>query len=165
LFGVHLLPIFQLLVLLTVANGVPVIAKRIFGKVWSQPIDGGATFLDGQPLFGSSKTVRGIVLSLIVTSVLAPFVTLNWHVGLAVAMTAMAGDLFSSFLKRRMRLPPSSRATGLDQIPESLFPALACRAMLGLSAIDIVAATTIFLAGEITLSQLLFRWGVRDRPY
>ena len=161
----HPLAVLQLLVLLTLANGTPVIAKRILGKLWSQPLDGGAVFLDGQPLFGSSKTIRGIALSIAGTAACAPILGLDWRVGLAAAMTAMAGDLFSSFLKRRMKLPPSSRATGLDQIPESLFPALACRAMLGLSAIDIVAVVAIFFAGEAVLSRLLFRLGVRDRPF
>ena len=39
-------------------------------------------------------------------------------IGLLVAATAMAGDLLSSFLKRRLALAPSSQAIGLDQIPE-----------------------------------------------
>ena len=165
MFAFHPVAILQLLILLTLANGTPVIAQRILGKVWSQPLDGGAVFLDGQPLFGTSKTIRGIVLSIAVTSTFAPFLAVDWSVGLAVAMTAMAGDLFSSFLKRRMKLPPSSRASGLDQIPESLFPALACRSMLGLSVIDIAAVVAIFFAGEAVLSRLLFKWGVRDRPF
>ena len=165
MFGFHPIPVLQLLILLTLANGTPVIAKRILGNVWSQPLDGGAVFLDGRPLFGTSKTIRGIVLSIAITTAFAPFLGVDWSVGLAVAMTAMAGDLFSSFLKRRMKLPPSSRASGLDQIPESLFPALACRSMLSLSVIDIVAAVAIFFAGEAALSWLLFKWGVRDRPF
>ena len=35
------------------------------------------------------------------------------------ATMAMVGDLLSSFVKRRLKFQPSSRATGLDQIPES----------------------------------------------
>jgi hypothetical protein len=56
----------------------------------------------------------------------------------------MAGDLFSSFLKRRLNLPPSSPALGLDQVPESLFPLLACRYSLPLTPIDIVFGVGIF---------------------
>jgi CDP-diglyceride synthetase len=164
-FAIHPISAFQLLILLTLANGTPVIAKRVFGKVWAQPLDGGAVFLDGRPLFGASKTIRGIVTSIVVTAALAPILGLDWGVGLAVAMTAMSGDLFSSFLKRRMKLPPSSRASGLDQIPESLFPALACRTILGLSAFDIVVVVAIFFAGEVALSRLLFKWGIRERPF
>jgi len=82
-----------------------------------------------------------------------------------VGATAMAGDLCSSFLKRRLGLAPSSKATGIDQIPESLLPSLACRHALSLTAVDVLAVTTLFLVGEILLSRLLFRLHFRDRPY
>ena len=84
---------------------------------------------------------------------------------LLVAAAAMAGDLLSSFLKRRLGLAASSKATGLDQIPESLFPLLACHSVLSLTAIDIVAGCAIFFVGEVLLSHLFFRLRLRDRPY
>ena len=77
----------------------------------------------------------------------------------------MAGDLCSSFLKRRMNMAPHSMALGLDQIPESLFPLLACQSLLGLTVLDIAAGVASFLVGELLLSRLLFRLHVRDRPY
>jgi hypothetical protein len=77
----------------------------------------------------------------------------------------MAGDALSSFIKRRLDLPSSSRATGLDQIPESLVPLLACRPMLPLTPWDIAASVAIFLVGEIVLSRALYRVHLRDRPY
>jgi hypothetical protein len=54
---------------------------------------------------------------------------LGWTIGVVVGSMAMLGDLFSSFVKRRLNLPPSSRATFLDQVPESLFPLLASRSL------------------------------------
>jgi CDP-2,3-bis-(O-geranylgeranyl)-sn-glycerol synthase len=78
---------------------------------------------------------------------------------------ALAGDLLSSFLKRRLGLQSSSMAVGLDQIPESLIPLLACRHALSLTAVDIIAGTAIFFIAEVMLSHLLFRLHVRDRPY
>jgi len=119
--------VVQVLVLLAVANGTPVIAKDILGDRFAIPIDGGSKFVDGRPLLGSSKTVRGIFLSILMTSAFGPVVGLDWKIGAIVGTVAMAGDLFSSFLKRRMNLPVGGKATGLDQIPESLFPLLACR--------------------------------------
>ena len=77
----------------------------------------------------------------------------------------MAGDLFSSFLKRRLIQPPSSQAPGIDQIPESLLPMLVCRDALQLSAGDILLGVAIFFAAEIALSRLLFRIHLRDEPY
>jgi CDP-2,3-bis-(O-geranylgeranyl)-sn-glycerol synthase len=82
-----------------------------------------------------------------------------------VGVAAMAGDLFSSFTKRRLGLAPSSMALGLDQIPESLFPLLACRLLLPLSFFDVVAGVTLFFIGGLILSRILFRFNLRDRPY
>jgi CDP-2,3-bis-(O-geranylgeranyl)-sn-glycerol synthase len=59
----HFILIVQFVALLTLANGTPVIAKKLLGKLLNQPLDGGIVFLDGRPLFGPSKTVRGIILS------------------------------------------------------------------------------------------------------
>ena len=155
----------QLLILLSVANGSPVIAKRILGEAYATPIDGNARFIDGRALFGRSKTIRGIVVSLLVTALAALLIGLQFKFGLLVAAAAMAGDLLSSFLKRRFGLAPSSRATGLDQIPEALFPLLACRSAFSLTAIDIAAGCVIFFVGEVLLSHLFFRLRLRDRPY
>ena len=77
----------------------------------------------------------------------------------------MAGDLFSSFIKRRLGLQPSSKVVGLDQIPESLFPLLVCRQALSLTVLDIGFGTAIFFIGEMVLSRVLFRLHVRDRRY
>ena len=77
----------------------------------------------------------------------------------------MAGDLFSSFLKRRLKLSSASRATGLDQVPESLFPLLACRDLLSLTAVDITVTVVIFFIGTVLVSRLLYKFHLRDRPY
>ena len=77
----------------------------------------------------------------------------------------MSGDLFSSFLKRRLRLTASSRAIGLDQIPESLFPLLACRSAFSLSVLDIAVAVFTFFVGEVLISRVLYKFHLRDRPY
>jgi CDP-archaeol synthase len=159
------LAVAQLLVLLTLANGAPVVAKQILGDKFSYPLDLNRKFVDGKPLFGASKTVRGLLVAIMVTAACAPLLGLRFEIGLLAGTTAMAGDLFSSFVKRRIGLPPSSRATGLDQIPESLFPLLACRAALALSALDIVLACAIFFVGELLLSRLLFKIHLRDEPY
>ena len=159
------LALLQLLALLSLANGTPVIAKKLLGDRFAWPLDGGRNFFDGRPVFGSSKTVRGIVLSILATGAGAPLVGLAPEIGVLVGGTAMAGDLVSSFTKRRLGRPSSGRATGLDQIPESLFPLLACRNALALSAADIVLGVALFTFGEIFASRLLYRWHLRDRPY
>lgn len=161
----HYVALAQVLALISLANGSPVIAKRVLGDTYARPIDGDVRFADGRPLLGRSKTIRGVLISLLVTALGALLLGLELKIGLLVAGTAMAGDLLSSFLKRRLGLAPSSKATGLDQVPEALFPLLACRSALSLTAIDIAVGCAIFFVGERLLSQLFFRMHLRDRPY
>ena len=157
--------IAQLLTLLAVANGVPVIAAKLLGKEHAIRLDGNATLSDGKPLFGSSKTLRGVILSVAVTAASAPLVGLESIVGFVVATAAMIGDLLSSFVKRRLAMPESSKFTGLDQIPESFLPLLACMALLPLTLSSVLLGTLLFFIGAIALSRLFFRLNIRDRPY
>jgi CDP-2,3-bis-(O-geranylgeranyl)-sn-glycerol synthase len=162
---VHTWPILQLLTLLVLANGTPVVAKKILGERLAYPLDGSVEFVDSRPLLGRSKTIRGVVLAVLVTTAGAPLVGLEWVVGFLVGSLAMAGDLLSSFLKRRMALPPSSRASGLDQLPEALFPLLACRNLLSLTMTDIATGVGLFFIGEVLLSRVFYALRLRDRPY
>lgn len=161
----QILVILRLLILLAIANGVPVLAKRLLGARLSCALDGGARFIDGRPLFGASKTLRGLLLSIVFTTALAPLLGLDFTSGFLVGLGAMVGDLFSSFTKRRLDIQPSGRATGLDQVPESLLPAILCWQHLSLSAVDVIALVIVFFVGEIFVSRVMFRLHVRDRPY
>lgn len=157
--------ILQLLILLTVANGTAIVAAKVLGDAFAHPLDGGVLFVDGRPLFGPSKTIRGIVLSLLATSIAAALIGLGWKVGALVGIGAMAGDLLPSFTKRRLGFASSSMAIGLDQIPESLFPLLASRILLPLGWLDILLGVAVFFVGELILSRILFRLKLRDTPY
>jgi hypothetical protein len=157
--------LLELLLLLTVANGMPVIAKKAWGGALATPLDAGMCFLDRRPVFGPTKTVRGVLVSVAATAAAAPLVGVAWWLGAVIGASAMAGDLLSSFIKRRLDRPPSSRALGLDHIPESLLPLLACREALALNAADIGIVVAAFFAGAVVLSRLLYRVGLRDEPH
>lgn len=77
----------------------------------------------------------------------------------------MAGDLGSSFVKRRLGLASSSMALGLDQVPESLLPALVLREPFGLGWIEVFAVSLVFFLLGLLLSALLYAAGVRKHPY
>ncbi|MHB1142705.1 MAG: CDP-archaeol synthase [Sulfuricaulis sp.] len=164
-FGTALESPAKMLLLLVAANGVPVLGKKIFGATFDRPLDGGLTLRDGHPLFGPSKTVRGVLLSLAATALAALPLGFDWSDGALIALLAMLGDLASSFVKRRLGRPPSSMALGLDQIPESLLPALAFKTRLGLTAWDIAGVVFAFILLELLLSRVLFGLRLRDRPY
>jgi CDP-diglyceride synthetase len=161
----HPLRIAQSLYLLMLANGTPLVAKKLLGERLAAPLDGGIVLGDGRRLFGPSKTVRGILLAVAATAAGALLLNLDWRLGALSGALAMIGDLASSFLKRRLGLAASSRALGLDQLPESLLPLLACALWLGLGFADVVAAAAIFFVGELALSRLFFALHLRDRPY
>jgi hypothetical protein len=86
----HPVVVLQLLILLMLANGTPVIAKKMLGALFLSPrrqshICRRATGI--RPLENDTRC----------------------RAGLLVGSFAMAGDLFSSFCKRRLGLPSSSR--------------------------------------------------------
>lgn len=161
-----MLPIeLQLLLLILIANGVPVIATAICGQRGARPLDGGRRLGDGQRLWGDSKTWRGLLPALSVTGLAALTLGLPAQIGVIIGAAAMLGDLLSSFIKRRLGMASSSMAPGLDQIPESLLPLLAVAGKFGLTWTTIILITLGFIALELALSQVLFRLGVRNRPY
>src|SRR3954447_22206402 len=148
--------IATLLVLVSIANGAPVLLKKALQDRLSYPIDARLTFFDGRRLLGPSKTIRGAVVSIALTAAAAPLLDLDAAIGALVGGMAIIGDLFSSFLKRRLDFAPSSRAIGLDQIPESLFPALACLGLFPLNSLDIIIVVAAFAVIAITLSPLFY---------
>ncbi len=161
----HPLEMLQLIVLLALANSAPIIAKKIFGRRISYPLDAGIMFFDQRPLFGRSKTIRGLLSSILVTTAGSLLVGVQPEIGALVASAAMAGDLLSSFVKRRLNLLPSSQAVGLDQVPESLLPLLACRDVFSLTAGDVALGVGVFFVGELIISRVLYAIHLRDEPY
>lgn len=153
------------LLLLLSANGAPILAARVMGQRMSLSCDFGLKFIDGQRLLGSSKTWRGLLASILLTSLLAYFAGLKWQTGAIVAAYAMLGDLIASFCKRRMRLPSSHKATGLDQIPEALLPLLYLQTQNPMLASDVLWLLLAFFILDKALSRLLFRLKIRVQPY
>ncbi|MCD6522937.1 MAG: CDP-2,3-bis-(O-geranylgeranyl)-sn-glycerol synthase [Candidatus Diapherotrites archaeon] len=98
-----------------VANGSAVILKG------NTPIDQGIKFVDGRPLFGRGKTVKGFILSVILGTAIGAFQALVsndasiYLLGFLLALGAMVGDTFGSFMKRRFNLKRGEAAPLLDQ--------------------------------------------------
>lgn len=157
--------ILKLLFLLCVANGAPIALKILLGNRWAQPLDQYYRLSDGRRVFGTSKTWRGLLGSLLLTGGCAQLIGVDFMVGMLFALASMAGDMFSSFIKRRLALASSSMALGLDQIPEALFPLFVFYTYFSLTIIDVLTLVVLFFVGELLLSRLLFALHLRDRPY
>ncbi len=152
------------LILILVANGSPVLISFLLSHRMSLPIDLGLKLKDQQYLFGKTKTWRGLVTSLVATVLASFIITGGFQAGLVVASLAMSGDLLSSFIKRRLRKESSSKALLLDQIPESLFPALGMTLIIKLDLIQVIEIVIAFTIIELILPQALYHRGIRKRP-
>lgn len=155
----------EVLLLLLIANGGPILAKKIFADRFNLAIDFNLNFFDQRPVFGHSKTFRGVITSVLLTSIFALTLGYSVWIGFGIALTAMFGDLFSSFIKRRLDMAPSSMALGLDQIPESLLPLLFLTLYIEINYQGILLLVGCFFILELLLSRLLYWLHIRNRPY
>jgi CDP-2,3-bis-(O-geranylgeranyl)-sn-glycerol synthase len=128
-------------------------------------VDSGWKFLDGRPVFGVSKTWRGVVAAVVAAIGGAIVVGLPPATGLCLGVGAMTGDLLSSFAKRRLGIAPSGMALGVDQVPEVLIPLLLVQRSVALTGGEIAAVTALFLIIELLLSRVLFHLHIRKQPY
>lgn len=157
--------ITQAIALLVTANGVPVLINKVLGQRWAWPVDNGLKLPDGQRLFGKTKTWRGLCSAVFFTAIAAALIKIEPLTGVLFGFFAMAGDLLASFIKRRMNCIESSRARGLDTVPESLLPILLLKGQLALSFIDIILIVALFFLIEERISPILYRLHIRKRPY
>ena len=104
------------------ANAIPV----IFGG--GRPIDNGRVLPDGKPIFGAHKTFRGFFAGLLIGTMLGALQSIlgdffstppfqySLSLGFATSLGALLGDLFESFLKRRLNLSPGAPFPIVDQL-------------------------------------------------
>ena len=97
-----------------VANAAPLVLGG------GRPLDGGRNFLDGRPIFGSHKTLRGLLAGIIAGSLVGlgeslvdPRLALA---GFAISLGAVSGDLLGAFVKRRLSVKPGGPLPILDQL-------------------------------------------------
>jgi len=154
-----------ILCLLLTVNAAPILVRLLLGAHWRQPLDGGRIFSDGHPLFGASKTQAGLAAAIAAGALIGWLTGLGASIGVLMGTCAMLGDLLSSFIKRRLGLAASVRALGLDQVPESLLPLLACAPLLDLSWTQISWLTLAFAGAELLLSRTAFHLGFKQHPY
>ena len=155
----------HLLLLIIIANGAPIILRALMGKRLDFAIDCGRRLPDNNPILGKSKTWRGVIGAIIFTPVGAVLLGYTVPTGVLIAIYAVLGDILSSFIKRRFGMAPSSMAPLLDQVPESLLPALMFMDTFEMDYQSIIILVCVFVAIELLLSFILFKLGIRQKPY
>lgn len=154
------------LLLLLVANGAPILARRLPGlRHWNRPLDGGYRLPDGEPLFGAHKTWRGMVAAILLSAVVAGLAGYPLWLGALFGALSMLGDLLASFTKRRLKWHSGAPAPVLDQLPEALLPLIFLAGRLELGWPAILLITVLFTVLDWILSQVLYRWRLRRHPW
>lgn len=127
-------------------NVTPPIVRRLgFFKSLDKPLDfNKKTF--GQPILGSHKTWRGIILGTIIGTLTAKFLFFlhdffnfsfyqtigfsqyrevnGYFFGFLMSLGAILGDLTFAFIKRRLKIEPGGRFLPFDQTNYVIFNAL-----------------------------------------
>ncbi len=144
-----------ILLLLWAINFTPPFLAFLLNDRWGGALDGGRLWRDGEAVFGPHKTVRGVVGAVTTGMVGAVSLGFPWWLGMASALLSMAGDLLSSFIKRRLRFTSGGLAPGLDQAFEGLFPYLVLAPYFSLSARHVAALWLFFGLGAFAGSRFL----------
>jgi CDP-2,3-bis-(O-geranylgeranyl)-sn-glycerol synthase len=83
-------------------------------------LDGGRKLSDGQPIFGSHKTVRGVIAGIVFGTLIGLVESLLDSrlivAGFFIALGSVLGDLLGAFIKRRLRVEPGKAFPILDQL-------------------------------------------------
>lgn len=143
--------------LLVAANAVPVIVGKLARGRAAAPLDFGRVMPDGERLFGSHKTWRGLASGIAACTLLAVCLEIPVWVGAGFAALSLTADAWSSAAKRRMRLKPGSEVFGLDQLAETLLPLFVFAKPLGLQLAEIVLVTVCFVVLDAATAPLRHR--------
>jgi CDP-2,3-bis-(O-geranylgeranyl)-sn-glycerol synthase len=165
-----------------VANMAPVFAAHYH---WlprlNQPVDGGLVFA-GQRLFGATKTIRGFLVGVaagawvgLVQSFLfhatawAPALSLVSYgqleaavfLGAILGFGALLGDIFKSFLKRRLGMVTGGSWLVFDQIDFVIGATAVTWWLVPLSAAHIITALLVIGAGSFLTSLVGVQTGIK----
>lgn len=149
-------------------NGLPPLVGILVNDRYNRPLDGGGLWFDNKPVFGPHKTIRGLLSSLIGGTVVFPLLGVSWWCAALAALLAMAGDLLSSFIKRRRAYASGEEVVILDQFFESLFPTLFLSFFLPLSLLQLTAVLACFIFISYWTSRfqqfILYRPPLKNYP-
>ena len=150
----------KLLLMLWAINFAPPLLSVLMEKKWDRPVDCNFNLPDGRPLFGNHKTIRGLLAGIISGALAGISFGFPLWLCLGAGFLSMCGDLFSSFLKRRLSFSSGDVVPGVDQIPEGFLPFLLLGPQLSLSVGYIFLVGIVFgigaYYGSAFLNDVLF---------
>ena len=141
-----------------VANATPVVLGG------GMPLDFGKKFVNGKPILGSRKTIRGFVLGVLIGTLIG-FLQGRIYVGFMQSLGAMLGDLSGSFVKRRFGKKPGSPFPILDQM-DFLFGALLLSSLI--CQVDLIFIFILLILTPIihlATNWAAFKLGLKSEPW
>ena len=123
------------------------------------PIDGGRTFLGGR-ILGDGKTWEGFFIGIGVGSLVGALLGVP-TTGFLLSLGSMLGDLFGSFIKRRIGLERGEEAPLLDQV-DFLIGAFFLVPPPPDWAVFLTFVTPLIHKGANVVGHL---WGVKREPW
>ncbi|MBF0398946.1 MAG: CDP-archaeol synthase, partial [Desulfobacterales bacterium] len=138
---------FKILILLFAVNFAPTFATYYLHNKWIKPLDMGYDFIDGRPVLGNHKTIRGALSGIFAGTITGYLLGFPIVMGFLVGFFSMIGDILSSFIKRRINYPIGSVVIGLDQIFEGIFPFFVIVFYYNLQIYEIIIIIFIFSIG------------------
>ncbi len=160
-----MIDICRVVFFLFLVNSLPPLVSVFLGDRYGFAVDGGKMWLDGRPIFGSHKTIRGIAAGVAGGILFFPLLGVSWWVAGGAALLAMCGDLVSSFIKRRSTKASGEEVVFLDQIFESLFPLLFLNQYLILNLLQNFAILLLFIVTAFWSSRLWLHITMRPLPH
>jgi CDP-2,3-bis-(O-geranylgeranyl)-sn-glycerol synthase len=148
------------------ANAIPVIAGGGF------PIDFRKNFLDGRPIFGKNKTIRGFFFGLVSGTLVGIAESLFFenyplYFGFILSLGALTGDLLGAFLKRRIGLKPGDLLPVVDQV-DFILGAIIFSLFFYVSMVSselVVAVLIITPPLHLLTNYIAYKTGLKSTPW
>ena len=129
------------------------------------PLDGGRRLADGQPIFGSHKTVRGVIAGVVVGTLIGIAESVVDSrlliAGFMIALGSVLGDLLGAFIKRRLKVKPGKSFPILDQLDFILGGVLLGYPFFQIGLISIVLVVVVTPPIHLATNYGAYRLGIK----
>lgn len=158
-----------------VANATPVPFAKVLKK--TTPIDGGRFAWDGRRVLGDGKSWEGLFSGVAGGTLIGVILYLAGNLGrfrsisepMVLSVGAMIGDIFGSFIKRRIGLKRGELAPGLDQLGFLIIALIVSAAIYGVPdwfdpmIFACILLITVIL--HLSTNFIAYLLKLKDRPY
>jgi len=137
---------------LYIANMTPVFLKKL--NFLNYPVDFNKTIF-GKRILGNHKTWRGLIFGALAGGIVSLLQSRGIIVGMMIGLGGLVGDVFGSFIKRRMNISEGERLAIVDQVDFIIGSLIFCY-IFGFWRLD--TSQTIFLLIGTPILSYISSW-------